>query len=180
MGCRCNDVGILHRVVEQSCGDKTSGMCHVDHKQCSHLVGNLTHTLVIPLTAICRTTTDDKLWLVLDGKSFHLVIIHSSCLLVEVISHRAIQNSGCVDSRTMREVTAVCKVEAHECVSWLKHCEQHCSIGLCARVRLNIGIFSAEEFANSVDSKLFHLVNNAATAVVALAGITLGILVGEV
>ena len=80
----------------------------------------------------------------------------------------------------MRKVSAVSEVEAHEGVAWLKHCEQYCSIGLCARVRLHVGIFSAEEFANTVDSELFYLVNNAATAVVALAGIALGILVGEV
>ena len=97
VGCRCNDVGILNRVVEQSCGDKTSGMCHVDHKQCSYLVGNLTHTLVIPLTAICRTTTDDKLWLVLDGKSFHLVIIHESRFSVKVVTDGVVENAGGVD-----------------------------------------------------------------------------------
>ena len=72
------------------------------------------------------------------------------------------------------------KVKSHECVAWLQHCEQYGGIGLCARVWLHVGIFGSEEFAHTVDGKLFHFVNHLASTIVSLSGITLSILVGEV
>ena len=48
VGCRGDDVGIFERVVEQTGGDKTCGMGHVDHKYCSDLVGDLAHAGIVP------------------------------------------------------------------------------------------------------------------------------------
>src|SRR5574344_985461 len=72
------------------------------------------------------------------------------------------------------------EVEAHECVAGLQYSKQNGSVCLCARVWLHVGILSSEEFAYTVDGELLHLVNHTASAIVALARITLGILVGEV
>ena len=58
--------------------------------------------------------------------------------------------------------------------------EKNSCIGLCARVRLNIGIFCIEEFADTFDGKVFRLVNYCTTTIVTLAGVTLCILVGHV
>ena len=101
MGCRSHDVGILHGVVEQTGSDKTGRVSHVNHKESANLVGNLAHALVVPFAAISRTTTDDELWLVLDGESFHLVVIYTTSFLVEVVAYRTIQNTRSVYGRTV-------------------------------------------------------------------------------
>ena len=44
---------------------------------------------------------------------------------------------------------------------------------------LHVGIFSTEELLDAVDGKILGLVNALASAIVAVAGITFGILVGE-
>ena len=72
------------------------------------------------------------------------------------------------------------QVETQECVAGLEHCEQHGGVGLCARVRLHVGIFSTEELAHTVDGELFYLVNHLAAAIVTFAWIAFGIFVGEV
>ena len=79
----------------------------------------------------------------------------------------------------MREVTAVRKVQTHEFVARIQHCEEYGGIGLCARVRLYVSPFCTENLFQTIDSNLFALVYNLATAIVTLAGIALCVLVGE-
>ena len=46
-------------------------------------------------------------------------------------------------------------------------------------MRLNIGIFSAKQLAKPIDSQLFYLVHNLATAIISGTGISLSIFVGQ-
>src|SRR5260370_14074188 len=48
-----------------------------------------------------------------------------------------------------------------------------------AGMRLNVGVFRAEEFFGAIDRELFDLVRVFAAAVVTLARIALGVLVGK-
>jgi hypothetical protein len=52
-------------------------------------------------------------------------------------------------------------------------------VGLRAGVGLHIGVLRAEELPGPVDRQPLHLVHHFAAAVIALAGISLGVLVGE-
>ena len=72
------------------------------------------------------------------------------------------------------------QVQSHERVAGLQYGQQHGGIGLSARVGLHVGVFCTEELADAVNSQLLNLVYHLAAAVVAMAGITLGILVGQV
>ena len=72
-------------------------MSHIDHEQGTHLIGNLTHALVVPLTAVSRATADDQLGLVLQRQLLHLVVVHAASLLVEVVAHGLIENTARVD-----------------------------------------------------------------------------------
>ena len=101
MSGRGYDVSVLHRVVEQAGCDKACRVSHINHKQCANLVGNLAHTLVVPLAAVSRTTTNNKLRLMLNSKSLHMVVVHATCLLVEVVAYGVVENTRCVHSRTM-------------------------------------------------------------------------------
>ena len=107
-------------------------MCHINHQQGAYLVGNLTHTLVVPLTTVSTTTTDNQLGLVLQGQLLHLVVIHTTRLLVQIITNRVIQDTGGVGVGTMREVTAVVEVHTHEGVAGLQNSQKNGCISLCS------------------------------------------------
>ena len=76
MGGAGNDVGILQGVVQQTCSDQAGGVCHVDHEQCAHAVGNLAHALVVPLAAVGAGATDDQLGTLALCDLFHLVVVN--------------------------------------------------------------------------------------------------------
>ena len=94
-------MSILHGVVEQTCSDKSCRVSHIDHEQSTNLVGNLTHALVVPLTAVCRTTTDNQLGLIFDSQLLHLVVVHTTSLLIQIITYGLVENTRGVDERTV-------------------------------------------------------------------------------
>ena len=97
MGGRGDDVRPLHGILQQTGCDESCGVSHVYHQQGTHLVGNLAHPLVVPLTAIGRATADDELGFVLQGEGFHLVIVHTPCLLVQVVADGLVEDTARVD-----------------------------------------------------------------------------------
>ena len=78
----------------------------------------------------------------------------------------------------MGEVSAHGQVQAHEHVPGTEDGHRDGHVGLGAGVGLDIGIFRIVELAEAVDGDLFDLVHHLAAAIVALAGITLRVLVG--
>ena len=44
---------------------------------------------------------DDELWLVLESELLHLVVVHATCFLVQVIAYRIVEYSRCIYCRTM-------------------------------------------------------------------------------
>ena len=131
VGGRSNDVGILQWVVEQSGCNETGWVSHINHQEGAHLVGNLAHAGVIPLTAVGATATDNQLRLVLQRQLLHLVVIHTARLLVQVVTDRVVEDARSVDVATMREVTAVVEVQSHKSIAWLQYGEQNGCVGLC-------------------------------------------------
>ena len=61
----------------------------------------------------------------------------------------------------------------------LQHGHIHADIRLRAGVRLDVGMFGAEKLLGAVDRQLLGAVDEFAAAVIALAGIALGVLIGE-
>ena len=94
-------MSIFNRVIEQTSGNQTGGVGHVDHEQSTHLVGDFAHALVIPLAAVGRATADDELGLVLQGQLLHLVVVNTSSLTVEVVANRIVKNTAGIDARTV-------------------------------------------------------------------------------
>ena len=78
---------ILNRIVEQSGSNQSGWVCHIYHQKSTNLIGNLAHTLVVPLAAVSRTTTNNKLRLMLNSKSLHMVVVYTSSLRVEVVAN---------------------------------------------------------------------------------------------
>ena len=79
----------------------------------------------------------------------------------------------------MRQVAAVGQVEAQHRVARLERREIDRRVGLRAAVRLHVGVLGAEELLRPIDGQLLDDVDVLAAAVVAPAGIALGILVRQ-
>ena len=79
----------------------------------------------------------------------------------------------------MREVPAVREVHAQHRVARLQRRHVHGHVGLRAGVRLHVGVLRAEERLGAVDGQLLGDIHEFAAAVIALAGISLGVLVRE-
>ena len=55
------------------------------------------HALVVPLTAVGRTTTDNQLRLVLQSQTLHLVVIDATSLLIQIIAYGLVEDTRGVD-----------------------------------------------------------------------------------
>jgi hypothetical protein len=77
------------------------------------------------------------------------------------------------------EVAAVIEGHPHDRVTGVEQRHVGRVVGLGAGVRLDVGVLGAEELLGPVDRELLGDIDPLAAAVVALAGIPLGVLVGE-
>ena len=178
MGCRCDDMCVLHRVLEKACGDEAGSMGHIDPKDCAYLVCNCAHALIVPLAGISRSTADDELWLAFKGLALHFIVVYASGFRIQAVCYGVIKKTAGIYRRTVGEVAAHGQVKTHEGVAGLEdgHCYGH--VGLGAGVRLHVGILCIVELAEPVNCKLFYLVYYHAAAIIALAGITFRVFVG--
>ena len=71
------------------------------------------------------------------------------------------------------------EIKTHESVAGLEACHEDSHIGLGTRVGLHIGILGSEKLFQTVLSKCFSLINHLAAAIVAVTGVSFGILVGQ-
>ena len=93
MGGGSDDMCIFYRIFEESGGNKSCRVSHVYHKEGANLVGNLTHALVVPFATVGRATADNELRLMFECETFHLVVVHTSGLGVEVVAHWIVENT---------------------------------------------------------------------------------------
>ena len=126
----------------------------------------------------CRCAGDDQLRLFLLRQRFERVVI-DVFLRVQAVAHHVEPLAAHVERHAVGQVAAFGQAHAHDRVARLEHGEEHALVGLRARVRLHVGGFGAEELLHAVDGELFHHVHVFATAVVTLAGVALGVLVGQ-
>ena len=79
----------------------------------------------------------------------------------------------------MAQVTALRQIHTHNSVAQIEQSEVNCKVGLRTGVRLNIRILCTEQLTCALDCDALYLVNKFTAAVVALAGKTLSVLIGQ-
>ena len=109
----------------------------------------------------------------------HVLVVNHTGLFLHLIANHFVVDAGEVDGAAVTEVAAVVEVHAHKGVAAVEASQEHSHIGLCTAVGLHVGPAGAIEFLGTLDGDGLALVNNLATAVVTLAGVTLGIFVGH-
>ena len=108
-----------------------------------------------------------------------LVVVEQRVLLAHAVGDDVVEAAGEVDLHAVREVAAVVELHPEHGVARLAERVVDRRVRLRARVRLDVHVLGAEERAGPLDRERLDDVHVLAAAVVALAGVALGVLVRQ-
>ena len=174
-----DEVGVGHRRGVQPRRDQTGGVRDVGHEGRAHLVGDLAERLELDGAREGRAAGDDELRPVLPREVAHLVHVDALGVLADPVGHDRVELAREVHRAPRRQVAAVGEVRAQHRVARLEQGEVDRHVRLRARVRLHVDVLGPEELLAARDGQLLGDVHDLAAAVVALARVALGVLVGE-
>ena len=131
------------------------------------------------MARIGRAAGDDQLGPVLLGQPLDLIEVDQMIVLADAVLDRVEPFAGLRRRGAVGEVAARGEAEAHDRVAGLQKRHHHRAVGLCARVRLDVGELAAEQLLRPLDRERLDGVRRRAALVVAAARITFRIFVGE-
>ena len=150
----------------------------VGHQQRADLVCDGTKTFPVDSERVGRGASDDHLGLRFERGFLRRVVV-DLLLVVQAIRNEVIELARKVDGRAVGQVPAVCKRHAKHRVAGLEVGNVNRLVGLRAGMRLHICPIRTKELFCTLDRERLGHVDELASAVVALAGITFGVLVRE-
>ena len=174
-----DDVGVLAGVGMQARGHQSGDVRHVHQEDGAHGIGNLAEAREIESARIGAGAGDDHLGLVLLRQALQFVVIDALVFLAHAVGDHLVRLAGEVELMAVGQMAAVRQVEAHDGVAGREHGGVRGLVGLRAGMRLHVGVLGAEELLGAIARQVLHDIGEFAAAVVALAGIALGVLVGE-
>ena len=159
-------------------------MRDVGHEDGADGVRDFGKALEVDVQGISRGARHDELGLVFLGEALDFVVVDRFVVVTHAVAHHVEVAARVVQVHAVRQVAAVGQAHAHDGVTGLEQRKEHGRVGLRTRVRLNVdGHFHAgglaKELLGALDGDAFDLVDVLAAAVVALARIAFGVLVGE-
>jgi hypothetical protein len=163
----------------QSGGDEAGEVRHVGPEQGADLIGDRTERGEVEVARVRGPAGDDDLGLFGDGLLAQLVHVDPEVVCLDLVGGDFVELAGEVQLHAVREVTAVSQGEAQDLVPRGDHGVERRGVGLRAGVRLDVGVFGAEQVLDPVDGQLLGNVHVLAAAVVAAARVALGVLVGQ-
>ena len=158
---------------------QTGDVGHVHHQVRAALLGDLPEAGEIDHAGIGRRTGDDHPRAVLQRKRAHLVVVDAPGGRIAAVGHDVVELAGEVRRTAVGQVSAVAQIHAHHGVAGLAQRQIGRVVRLGAAVGLHVCVLRPEELLRPVDAHVLDLIDKFAAAVVALARITLGILVGQ-
>ena len=179
MGGSGDDMGVREGRGMRAARHEPGEMGDIDEEIGADLIADRAEALEIPVTGIGRAAGDDQLGLVLPREPGDMLHVNALGLAIDGVGHRLEPAAGHVDGRAVGEMAAGGQIEPHEDVARLQQREKHALIGLAAGIGLHIGEAAAEQFGRAVDGELLGDIDKLAPAVIAPAGIALGIFVGQ-
>ncbi len=174
-----NDVGMRHGTRMDACGDEAGDVGHVHKKEGANGFRGFADALEINDARIGAGAGDDHLWFVLGGKFFDFIVVNAFVFFFHAVGDELVHAAGEIQGMAVRQVAAVGKIHSEDCVVFLQGGHVDGDVRGGAGMRLDVGVFRAEELLGAVDGQLLDFVGVLAATVVALAGIALGIFVGE-
>ncbi len=76
-------------------------------------------------------------------------------------------------------MSTLIELHSHKCIARLEQRVEHGEIGLSAGMRLDVGICTAEQFFRAADCQLFNLIDNIASAIVAVKRVAFSVFIGQ-
>ena len=152
---------------------------HVDHQVGADGVGDRAEALEVEEPRVRRPAGEDHLRPALLREPLDLVHVDQARLAVDVVGGDLVEPPGEVDLHPVRQMAAVGELEPHHRVARRHQRLVRGGVGLRAGVRLDVRVLGPEQLLGAVDRQLLGDVDELAAAVVALAGIALGVLVRQ-
>ena len=174
-----DEVGRSDGVGVETCGNEAGDMSDVAHEVGPDLAGDLGELGEVDLAGIGGAAGDDHFGFMLAGELPHVVVVDALGLARDAVGKEAVEHPGEIELVAVGEVPAVRQAHAEEGVAGLEHGEVDGHVGAGAAVGLDVGVLGAEDHPGTLDGEPLADVDPLAPAVVALAGIAFGVLVGE-
>src|SRR5690606_37832166 len=121
-------------------GDEAGDVRHVDPEDRADFIGDLAHARPVFETRIRRETTNDHFRFGFERDALHFVVVDHTGFGVETVRHDFVVFAREVGRVAVGEVAALRQVHAHHGVAGADQREEDGGVGLCARMRLYVGV----------------------------------------
>ena len=179
MGGGGDHIGKRHRIRINTGSNQAGDVSHINHQVSTDFIGDGTEAREVEHLRVSRETGDDHFRFVLNGKTFDFVVINQTGFRIQTVLHSVVGFAREVRRRTVGQVTAMRQTHAKHGVARLQQRQKHSAIGLRTGVRLDVGVVGTKHLTGTINRQLLNHINVLAAAVIALAGVPFGILVGQ-
>ena len=174
-----DEIGVGDGRFVQVGGDEARDVSDVGHQQGAGLFGDFGEGGPLPETRISRGAGDDEFGFVFEGGLADFSHVDAFGLGIERVMDGFEPFAGQIDIFAVGEVSAVVEVESHDRVARLQGGEQDGLVGLRTGMRLDVDVVAMEELLGAIAGEIFDDIDELAAAVVTLAGVAFGVLVGQ-
>ena len=166
-----DDVRIGNRVGMQSGCDQTGDMRHIHHQVSTAGVSNFSEFGKVNRPRISGSTGDNQFGFMLHCQLHQFGVVDTAGLPVDAIGDDVEVFTGDVDLGAVGQMSTFVQVHAEDGVARFQQCEIDRNVCLCAGMRLNVGVFGAEQLAGTFSGDLFDDVDAFAAAIISFAGV---------
>ena len=180
VGRRRDDVGVGERARVEARGDEARDVRHVHHEQRVVRAGDLGKPLEVDDARVGAGARDDELRPDLPRLDLERAVVDALVLRCDAVGVDLVPASREVDRRAVGQVAAVGQAHAKDPVTVVEHRKVRGHVRLRARVRLDVDVLGTREQGDrALLRERLDDVDELAAPVVALPGLTLGVLVRE-
>ena len=160
-------------------GHQPRDVGHVHHQIGTYLVSDGPEPGEVQRPGIGTGTCQDQLRLAFLRQFQHLVVVDDLGVVLHTVGDDVEILAGNIDGTAVAQMAAVGQTHAQHGVAGLEQGEEDRQIGVGAGVGLDVGVVAAEQLAGPLTGQLLGDVHGVAAAVVPLAGIALGVFIGQ-
>ena len=176
---RSDDVRMRHRRRMRAASNQPGEVRHVDEVERADFIGDLAHARKIDDARISAAAADDQLRMFSLRDLFQIVVVDGLGFFGDAVRNDLVRLAGKIQGMPVRQMTAMRQIQAENGVARLQDRGIRFHVGLRSGMRLHVGVFGAEQLLRAVARQVLDNVGELAAAVIAFAGISLGILVRE-
>ena len=158
---------------------QTGNVGHVHHQIGAYGIGHFPELGEVNGPGIGAGTGNDDLGLAGLCGLHQGIIVDGFRLVPQTVGDDVEIFTGDIHRASVTEVSTVSQIHAQNRVTGLGQGKERCQVGVGAGVGLHVGVVTAKELAGTLAGDFLRDVHGEAAAVVALAGIALGVLIGQ-